>query len=481
MLPQTPLIRFGEWLPDRPAFENAGAVEAKNVRAVGEDYVPISELVAITSALGDVCRGTFSALGSDGVPYTFAGTETGMFLRNGSSWTDVSNTTPYTGTSANRWRFAQFGDYVFAVNGIDPMQYYQLGVSTEFADVTGAPVCSWIVVLNNFLIACGINGEPKKVQWSAFDDPLDWTASPATQADSQLVQDIGDITAITGGQNSGVVIASNGTALMEYVGVPLIFTFRTFEPNRGSRVQGSVVSYSNSVFYLGEDGFYLFNGAQSIPIGQNKVDQWFRQNANMSALYTMWASIDPRNKIVMWGVSGSSDNYTEKVLIYSFADNRFTWMEKKIEAMASLLTEAVNVDDVDEDVDGIEAFTDSTIYTGGRMLTTAFNDSHELCAFSGAYLPATIIGTEQQVNPNGRAYIYSLALYGDYTDAEMAIQYRSLQTQTPTTSPYIEPETTTGEANFGIDARFHRAVVRMTGQWDRIAGYKVRFRNTGFA
>ena len=55
------------------------------------------------------------------------------------SWDDVSQTaTTYSASSTATWSFAQF-EYVIAVNVSDDPQVFQLGVSTEFADLAGSP------------------------------------------------------------------------------------------------------------------------------------------------------------------------------------------------------------------------------------------------------------------------------------------------------------------------------------------------------
>ena len=41
-----------------------------------------------------------------------------------------------TGTSTDFWTFTQFGNHVIASNGVDAPQYYLMGTSTNFANLS---------------------------------------------------------------------------------------------------------------------------------------------------------------------------------------------------------------------------------------------------------------------------------------------------------------------------------------------------------
>lgn len=476
----TPLQKFGEWTPDKVAFESGGATVATNVVAVGEDYAPVKDLVSATSGLAAACRGAISVKASDGVPYTFAGTDAKLYLRNGTGWTDVTRTSggDYTGTSDNRWVFCQYGDYVLATNGVDAPQYYLIGTSTDFAGVSGAPVCRFLSVINNFVVASGLTSDKSMIEWSALDNPLDWTASASTQSDSQQFYEVGGVSAVTGGQNSGVVIGTDGIGLMEYVGPPFIFTFRVVEPNRGSGNSYSIVSYAGGAFYYA-DAFYYFNGTSSTLVGYEKVDEWFKLNTSIDNINPMTTTVDRANKLIMFGVPSATAGVCNYILAYAWATQRWTLIEKSVQALFQSLTEAVNLDDLSStNGDDVDVSGDSALYSGGAQFLGAFNTSNALCTFSGSNLTATIESTEFQPNPDGRSYIHSIALFGEFNTATIAIKHRALQTASASMTSTASIQST-GEAYFNTDNRYIRAVVSLTGDWRRVTGIKARFDPTG--
>ena len=69
---------------------------------------------------------------------------------------------------------------------------------------------------------------------------------------------------------------------------------------RGCKVAGSVCNVGHSVFYLADDGFYMFDGEKSNPIGAEKGNRFFLEDWNGSYAGNMSASADPLRQIIVW-------------------------------------------------------------------------------------------------------------------------------------------------------------------------------------
>ena len=54
------MMKFGEWLPDQPSFENRGVTEAKNVVPALDGYRSLKTLAAISGAATNDIIGMFS-------------------------------------------------------------------------------------------------------------------------------------------------------------------------------------------------------------------------------------------------------------------------------------------------------------------------------------------------------------------------------------------------------------------------------------
>ncbi|MBN9219542.1 MAG: hypothetical protein J0I79_16475 [Mesorhizobium sp.] len=485
----TPVQKFGEWLPDKGPLNNPGVYSIRNVVPIGDDYTSIEEIHEETSALPGECLGVFAYIDSSGLPHTFAGTADKLFQLVDGDWSDVTRESGgYSTTDDNRWRFAQYGNFVVATNYNDVMQVFDMASSTNFDDLAGSPPrAKYLSVVNNFLMAVSTFDEVDgtrsfRVWWSGLDDITTWTPNVSTQADNQDTPGYGSCTAVVGSQNSAILFLTGGIFRLDYVGPAAIFTFTLSEPNKGTRVAGSVASYSNLVFYWGEDGFNIYNGVSSQPIGHEKIDEWFRQRCDFSNIHKMQTVVNPRRKQVMWAFpSVDGAGICDSILIYNWQANRFGFVEQFVEAIGATYTEAaLTDDDTDELTDdpSNDSLTDSVSFMGGRTVLSVVNENHRAGSFSGPARDAEIITGEIRLNPTGRAYISSIVPVVDCENVQVELLTRDNQTAAPVSSGLVSMEET-GEAGMYIDARYHRARIVISGPWNRAQGIQLAYRNTG--
>ncbi len=142
-----------------------------------------------------------------------------------------------------------------------------------------------------------------------------------TQSDYQDIPDGGQIVGIRGGE-FGLVFLERAISRMTYVGTPFIFQFDNISRNKGCMVAGSIAQYQGITFFLSDDGFYLCDGQTVQPIGSEKVDRFFIDDASESDYGSMSAAVDPIRKLVIWNYVATDGN--RKLIIYNFATKRWT-------------------------------------------------------------------------------------------------------------------------------------------------------------
>ena len=157
---------------------------------------------------------------------------------------------------------------------------------------------------------------------SGLNDETTWTSSQVTQSDYQDLPDGGQIVGIRGGE-FGVIFLERAIYRMTYIGTPFVFQFDNISRNKGCSVAGSIAQYAGITFYLSDDGFYMCDGQQVLPIGSEKVDRWFFANASASDFPNMSAAVDPLRKLVLWNFLGIDG--TRKLVIYNFATKKWTY------------------------------------------------------------------------------------------------------------------------------------------------------------
>jgi hypothetical protein len=485
------LIPLGEWLPDQTSFNNPGANVVKNAVPYGKGYAPVRALLASSGTVSGTVLGAFSCLDRLGTPHYFLGTTTKLYKLVSNAWQDVSRAGDYNTAAGERWVFVQYGDNVIASNYTDETQSFDLGVSTDFADLTGTPPQARVLaVVNNFVVTGNTfdvtdDEQPSRVRWSGFDNVTQWTQSVTTQSDQQDLPTGGPVKAIVGYDNYAIIMQNNSIRRMEYVGGEAIFSFSEVEPNRGCFIGGTVAATGKMIFYYGEDGFFMFNG-QSVPIGHGKVDRWFAGQADFSKTERFSAVIDPRAKsyYLSFVSNNSPDGNPDLVLVYHWAENRWSYFEQSQQALMQSFSRSLSIDDLDAiygNLDAIDGSLDATAFRGGRPLIAAIMTDGALGTLSGTTLAAEVETTEVQLNPQGRALVQEVQPVTDSQSVTVALKTRNFLYESETVGDTAALNAYTGTACLRKDARYHRAnmVIPAGTDWSFFDGVKLAFRPTG--
>ena len=320
------------------------------------------------------------------------------------------------------------------------------------------------------------------VRWSAINDPTDYTIAVSTQADSQQVNgdgELGDITGFVGGER-GTVFFEGGIFLMTYVGSPVIFTFDQIIFGTGCVAPGTIASYSEKIFYLGPDGFYVLSGAQAAPIGNDKIDKWFYADFDQSVSHLANAVIDPINTLYILAYPGAGNNGTcNRLITYNWTTGRWTYASPgNVAVLVNSMSQSVDPDAAStETIYGnpdtgpfAEVSLDSRIFIGGKLQLSAINASHQLAYFNSTALNATLETGETQLFPGRRALVKNVRpmIEGPL----LASVEAGTRDTTMAMVSYTSPATVNslGEANLFAEGRYHRARVNITGGFDHAYG-----------
>ena len=482
------MITFGEWLPDQPDLNNKGVTVAKNVIPAAAGYRALNSFASISGAATNELKGVFAAKDNSGNVQLYAGDSGKLYLFNAgtSALDDKSKGGGYSLTSAERWRFVQFGTSVIAAGGTgETLQKWVLGTSTAFADVANSPPkADFIAVVRDQVwlanIDEGSGRVPFRTRWSAINDETGWSTG-TNQSDFQDIPDAGAITGLVGGEYA-VILMERGIATATYVGSPLIYQIDRVENARGCTFSGSVASIGKLVFFLSDDGFYAFDGQKSSPIGAEKINKFFFDDFDSSHTDKMSAAVDPTNQIVAWSyVSNSATSTTpDKVLIYTYAVGKWSIAEVETDLLAPFFTAGYTLealDNLSSSIDGLPASLDSPLYKGGSFL---FGGSlnKKLHAFTGQPLAATI-ETGEFTLTNGRHTLVARTV-PYFRDGSVTMQVGARDRQDDTVSfDAATSLTDEGFCEHRVQGRFHRVRMNISGDWDFAQGVDIEGRPLG--
>ena len=296
-------VPFGEWLPDQPENLNPGAITANNVYFAQNSYKRFPSLVNYSSNnIGSDSRGAGSFRDNAGNVYNFVANNTDIYQLDAGAFT--SRKSGLTGANNDFWTFTQYGNYIIASNGVDAPQYYLMGTSTNFANLsaiaTSGSVPTFRVsgVVRDFLITGNQPTNQNRIQWSGINDIATWE-SGTKQADQQdLPGSGGEIVHITSGE-IGYVFRQNQIIRMDYVGGATIFRLSVISPNRGAVYGRTVCQDNRRVFFYADDGFFEINGDNVIAIGAEKINRFFDVDLNKAFSDRICAAVDPFNQLAL--------------------------------------------------------------------------------------------------------------------------------------------------------------------------------------
>ena len=410
-------LPFGEWLPDQPEHLNPGATVATNVYYAANSYKPVKDLVAYSSnTVTENAKGAGSFRDNTNTVYNFVATTDDIFQL--SSGTFTSRKSSLTGTNTDFWTFTQFGNYVIASNGVDAPQYYLMGTSTNFANLSAIATAGTVPtfkvsgVIRDFLVTGNIANATNRVQWSGLNDITTWEAGVSSSDQQDLPGSGGQVVAITSGE-VGYVFRQNQIIRMDFVGGATVFRFSVISPNRGAVYGQTVCQDNRQIFFYAEDGFFQINGDQVLPIGSEKVNRFFDEDVNKAYTDRISAAVDPFNTLAIWlypskNNAANTTGICDRLLIYNYVTQKWSIANVFASQIFSQFVGAYTVETMDlisENLDEINISLDTPFWSGGQIYLGAIDSNFKAAIFSGTNLEAEIETKETEIFPGVRANI----------------------------------------------------------------------------
>lgn len=468
-------INFGEWTPDQPGI--AGTVtEAVNCYPVANGYAPLRDIANYSMDAGTSLLITFAGKYANATTL-FAASATQIYKFDSSDTTlDPLTTTGYTSVSS--WDVTQFGSQVILSNGTNKLQAYNLSSSTYVADLSAdAPTAKFVTVVRDFVVAANVAGEESKVYWSDINNETNWTAGTTSQADSQVLPDGGNVTGIAGGEY-GLIFLERAIYRMSYSGSPFFFQFDAISRTLGCISAGSIIQFSGLTYFLADDGFYSCNGQTVTPIGSEKINRWFLDEANLSAIANSTsATVDPIKGLIIWCYPSKSGG--NGLLIYNIQLNKWSSGETTATSVSYILTPTTTleqVDNYDANLDTLDISLDSSVWAGG-LLQLAGVRNQKIVVFSGDIMSAYVGSNDIDI---GRSMVTMARPIVDNGTASIAIASRALLSQQPEYGTYATPNTD-NRCAIRSGGRYHRLKLKTdtAAVWNTIVGVEVEITNQG--
>jgi len=466
-------IVFGEWLPDQPGVTGA-VMEAVNCFPVTNGYAPLREAADYSDASGETLLVAFAGKYA-GASALFAASATSIYKFDSSDASLDAVKTSYSSVEA--WDVTQFGSKLIMANGSNVLQTWDLGGSTTVSDLSAsAPTAKYVTVVRDFVVAANVGGEESRVYWSDINDETDWTPSAASQSDSQLIPDGGDVTGIAGGEY-GLIFLERAVYRMSYSGSPYFFQFDAISRTLGCISNGSIAQFGGLTYFLSDDGFYVCDGQTVKNIGLEKVNRWFFENAIPDQLINAVSStVDPIRKLVIWNFKNTFGG--RYLLIYSIDLGKWSYGTTDIYNLSYGYTPSATLEQVDNyntSIDALDIPLDSRLWAGGQLLAMGVREQ-KIVVISGAIKSAYVVSGDIDI---GRSVVTLAKPIVDNGSATVAVASRDLLNETIEFGTAVSADAE-NRCSLRSNGDYHRIKVTPTGSnWKTLVGVDVEIVKQG--
>lgn len=496
-----PIIAVPEFAPDEPDVPSATSDTVFNVVPLSNvSYGPQKTHVPLSTAITNRCQGALSISDTSGNVKLYAGDSTKLYRTGvpGTTLADVSKVGGYvTGSQAN-WNFTIYKNRVIATNGTDAPQSFVEGTSSVFADlittgVTGLKA-KYCAIVRNFLML-GYTSDPadgtqsQRAWWGKLDDPSTFP-TPGTQAAANALSDYQDMTGTHGemrgilgnlGAADGAFFFERGVWRAVYSGLPDIFDFVPAEGARGLLASGGLNQYGARCAYPTEDGFYMFDGSNSAPIGKQKIDRFFTNDLQSNYLDRISSCSDQARGLMVWAYPGvgSVNGNPNRLLFYSEPFGRWTVTEANAVQIEYLMRGAIfgtTLEQLDAfgTIDSLPFSLDAQQLQNNRSVLAAFDTSHRYGYFNGVNLPATVSTSDFEPRQGSQTKVTRVRPLIDSKAATVASAGRDAISDAVVYGKEKRQEPN-GSCSVNSRGRYHRTRVKtqLGDNWTQISGFDV--------
>lgn len=323
MSPNLPLIA---WAPDADSTSQGMIAFVNNMLPTARGYAPDYSLGASQDSPATLPAAALSAAlikPGTSTPLLMLSTATGLYCVFTALIDLTPASAPVAASATAAWRFDSFGTVALAV------QYANVLHATanpsggaDFLAVSGAPTANTMCVQSGFVMLADTSltaGWPYSDGWwcSELLDYTGWTPDLATQcARGRLTQTPGGIVRMVAFQND--IIAFKGTSILRgtYVGQASgVWQWAVLSTEVGLASHNAVVETGGALYFLGNDGFYRFNGG-AIERIRSAPWEWFVGDRGSNDVNLTSAVYDPVRRLVRWHYRQALQSTLNVCLVY---------------------------------------------------------------------------------------------------------------------------------------------------------------------
>ncbi|BAQ90146.1 hypothetical protein [uncultured Mediterranean phage uvMED] len=211
---------------------------------------------------------------------------------------------PATGTysEATSWSLDNFGQFLLGVHfDTGTLVEWQLGSSAVAAPVANAPInnLGLVVTEERFVFLLGAGGNPRRVAFSDKENNTVWTPAATNEAGDIDLQTTGQIMQGLKTRGQTLIITDSDAFAAKYIGPPYVYGFDRVGTSCGAVSRMSAVDTDMGAFWMGQKGFFTFDG-NSIKELSCEVHDYVFDDINVNQQSKIWGFSNAEFSEVWW-------------------------------------------------------------------------------------------------------------------------------------------------------------------------------------
>lgn len=229
------------------------------------------------------------------------------------------------------WSFDRYGLQVVCTPGDQGYIYeYDGDIDVAPTRISGSPVANFVFVSHNAVVAMGTTTSGGGVytenllRMSDVANSSQWTPAANNLSFEGQVYGAGRFIGRGFVRDTDLLFTENTVYILQYIDKPEIWLIKELSRSDGLMSPRSVASLSDAVFWMGNNDFYMYDGATYASIRNNTVKQWVYDNINWGKKYLCFAApVLEYNEIWFFFPLGDTDECNAYV-IYNMEEGHWT-------------------------------------------------------------------------------------------------------------------------------------------------------------
>lgn len=228
-------------------------------------------------------------------------------------------------SEATTWSLDNWGEYLVACHTEDGrLLEWQLDTSVKAAVVANAPTnnSGIIVTEERFIFALGAGGNPRKVQWCDREDNTTWTPAATNEAGDIELQTSGQIMTAIRTKGQTLILTDVDAHTARYAGPPYVYGFERVGTSCGVISRKAVADVDVGVFWMGQRGFYLFDG-NSVNELPCEVHDYVFGDMNPAQQSKIWSLNNGQFGEVWWFYPSANSTEIDRYVVFDYKEQHW--------------------------------------------------------------------------------------------------------------------------------------------------------------